>query len=393
MNLPLEGIRVVDLGRFVSAPFCGQLLADLGAEVIKVERPGKGEDGRILGPFLESNSLYVPTFNRNKKGVTIQTRDPEGLQLLKDLIRESDVVIENYRPGTIKKMGISYEDLKEINPRIILASISGYGQTGPDALKPAFDPVAQAAGGIYAITGTEESGPMGAGTIISDLTTGIYTAYAILAAVLQREKTGHGQYIDVAMVDCMVSLLHTYVANYSANGVIPPRHGNRDLISAPADCYKAKDGYVVMHAGEDKAYELLKKIIGDPRLADSKFDTHQGRVTHQEECESYIHEWFATKTAQEAEKELIVGGVMATTVNDMPRLFASEQLKARHSLVEIDIPYGGKCVFQANPLKMSDAPISYRRAPEIGEHNAEVLSSVLHKSEIEIADMKTRGII
>lgn len=390
---PLENIRVIDLGRFVSAPFCGQLLADMGAEVIKVERPEKGEDGRVLGPFLNGNSLYVPAFNRNKKGVTIQTRSPEGMQILKDLIAESDVVIENFRPGTIQKMGISYENLKKINPRIIVASISGYGQTGPDALKPAFDPVAQAAGGIYAITGTPESGPMGAGTIISDLTTGIYTAYAILAAILQREKTGCGQYIDIAMVDCMVSLLHTYVANYSANGVIPPRHGNRDLISAPADCYKAKDGYVVMHAGEDKAYELLKKVIGDPRMEDSKFDTHQGRVTHQEECEGYIHEWFATKTAEQAEKELIGGGVMATTVNDMPRLFASEQLKARNSLVEIDVPYGGKCVFQANPIKMSDAVIDYHRAPEIGEHNAQILSSILHKSEAEIADLVARKII
>lgn len=234
---------------------------------------------------------------------------------------------------------------------------------------------------------------MGAGTIISDLTTGIYTAYAILAAVIQREATGHGQYIDIAMVDCMVSLLHTYVANYSANGVIPPRHGNRDLISAPADCYKAKDGYVVMHAGEDKAYELLKKVIGDERLEDPKFDSHQGRVDHQEECESYIHEWFASRTAEQAEHELLKGGVMATTVNDMPRLFASEQLKARQSLVEIEVPYGGTCVFQGSPIKMSEAPVTYNRAPEIGEHNTQVLEDILHKTAEEINDLAKRGII
>ena len=218
---PLEGIRVVDLGRFVSAPFCGMLLADMGAEVIKVERPGRGEDARSIGPFMNGESLYVPTFNRNKKGMTIQTRSPEGMALLKDLIAKSDVVIENYRPGTIKKMGIDYEELAKINPGIILASISGYGQTGPDSLRPAFDPVAQAVGGLYAITGTETSGPLAAGTVISDLTTGLYTAYAILAAVLQRQQTGKGQYIDIAMVDCMVSMLHTYVANYSANGIEP----------------------------------------------------------------------------------------------------------------------------------------------------------------------------
>lgn len=393
---PLENIRVIDLGRFVSAPFCGQLLADMGAEVIKVERPGKGEDGRVLGPFKDGESLYVPAFNRNKKGITINTRDPEGMQILKDLIKSADVVIENYRPGTIKKMGISYEELKEINPRIIVASISGYGQTGPDAFKPAFDPIAQAVGGIYAITGTADSGPLGAGTIIADLSCGLYTAYGILCAIMQREKTGVGQYIDTAMVDSMVSFMHTYVANYSANGVIPPRHGNRDLISAPADCYKCKDGYVVMHAGEDKSYEILKEIIQDPRLEDHKFDTHQDRVTYQEEMEGYIQEWFAVRTAQEAADALSNGprgGVIAAVVNDMPRLFASEQLKARHTLVEMDTPYGNKCVFQGNPVKMSDYEVEYHRCPQIGEDNEAVLTGLLGYTADEVKAMKDKGVI
>jgi len=369
------------------------LLGDMGAEVIKVERPGKGEDGRALGPFMNGESLYVPVFNRNKKGVTIQTRSPEGIKLLKDLIRNADVVIENYRPGTIKKMGISYEELREINPRIILASISGYGQTGPDALKPAFDPVAQAVGGLYSITGTKDSGPLAAGTVISDLTTGIYTAYAILAAILQREKTGKGQYIDIAMVDCMVSMLHTYVADYAANGVVPERHGNRDPISAPADCYRAKDGYVVMHAGEDKTYEKLKKVVGDKRMDDPKFDTHQGRVDHQEEVEGYLHEWFEHKTAEEAERELVDGGVIAAIVHDMPRIFASEQIRARGTLVDLEVPNAGTCTFQGSPLKLSAAPVVYRRAPMIGEHNDEVLAGLLGKSAEEIAAFREKGVI
>lgn len=393
MVKPLEGIRVIDLGRFVSAPFCGMLLGDMGAEVIKVERPGKGEDARSLGPFMNGKSLYVPVFNRNKKGMTVQTRSPEGMALLKELIAKSDVVIENYRPGTIKKMGISYEEVKAVNPRVIMASISGFGQTGPDALKPAFDPVAQAVGGLYSVTGTEETGPLGAGTVISDLTTGLYTAYAILAAVLHREKTGKGQYIDVSMTDCMVSMLHTYVANYAANGVIPPRHGNRDLISAPADCYKTKDGYVVMHAGEDKAYELLKKVVNDPRMDDPKFDTHQGRVDNQEEVEGYLHQWFEARTAAEAEKALCDGGVIAAIVNDMPGLFRSEQLKARGTLVEMEVPGAGVCTFQGSPLKMSEAPVDYVRAPMIGEHNREILSSVLGRSEGEIAELERSGVL
>ncbi len=390
---PLEGIRVVDLGRFVSAPFCGMLLADMGAEVIKVEKPGRGEDARVIGPFMNGESLYVPTFNRNKKGMTIQTRSKEGMDLLKDLIRESDVLIENYRPGTVKKMGISYDDLKEINPRLIMASISGFGQTGPDALKPAFDPVAQAVGGLYAITGTKESGPVAAGTVISDLTTGLYTAYAILAAVIQRNTTGKGQYIDIAMVDCMVSMLHTYVANYSANGVIPERHGNRDPLSAPADCYKAKDGYVVMHAGEDKTYELLKKLIGDPAMEDPKFDTHQGRVDYQEELEGYVQEWFSERTAVEAEDALVKAGIITARVNDMPLLFQDRQIRARGDLIDLEVPNAGMCTFQGSPLHMSEAPVSYTRAPMVGEHNEQILSEILNRSEEQIEAYKKDGVI
>jgi len=391
---PLEGIRVVDLGRFVSAPFCGMLLADMGAEVIKVEKPGVGEDARSLGPFMKGQSLYVPTFNRNKKGMTIQTRSPEGMALLKELIKNADVVIENYRPGTINKMGIGYEDLKKINPRIILASISGFGQTGPDALRPAFDPVAQAVGGLYAITGTSESGPLAAGTIISDLTTGLYTAYAILAAVIEREKTGRGQYIDIAMVDCMISMMHTYVANYSANGIIPERHGNTDPLSVPADCYKTNDGgYVVMHAGEDKSWVVLKKLIGNPAMDDHRFDTHAGRVECREEVENYVRAWFKTKTAEEAEKELRDAGIISAPVNDMAGIFKSEQIRARGDLITLDVPGAGECVFQGSPIKMSDTEVTYQRAPKIGEHNMDVLKNVLHKTDEEIEQYQKEGAI
>lgn len=393
MIRPLEGIRVIDLGRFVSAPFCGMLLADMGAEVIKVERPGKGEDARSLGPFMNGESLYVPTFNRNKKGITLQLRSQEGMKLLRELIDKSDVMIENYRPGTLDKMGLGYEQVRGMNPRMILTSISGFGQTGPDALKPAFDPVAQAVGGLYSVTGTKDSGPLGAGTVISDLTTGLYTAYAILAAVLQREKTGEGQYIDISMTDCMVSFMHTYIANYAANGIIPPRHGNRDLLSAPADCYQAKDGYVVMHAGEDKTYVLLKKIIQDPRMEDPKFDTHQGRVDFQEELEGYVQAWFAERTATEAEAALVEGGVIAAAVNDLPRLFASQQLKARNTLVEMEVPGAGMCIFQGSPLHMLEAPVSYQRAPKIGEHNEEILSGLLGMAPETVEQLRQSGVI
>lgn len=390
---PLEGIRVLDLGRFVSAPFCGMMLADMGAEVIKVEKPGVGEDTRSVGPFKNGVSLYVPTYNRNKKGITLQTRTEEGIQLLKNLIRKSDVIIENFRPGTMQKMGLSYEEVKKIAPQIIMASISGFGQTGPDALKPAFDPVAQAAGGLYAVTGTKDTAPLGAGTIVADFTTGLYTAYAILAAVLQREKSGEGQYIDVAMTDCIVSFMHTYIANYTANGIVQEPHGNQDPLSVPADCYKTVDGHVVMHAGDDRPFSMLKELLCDPRLEDPKFDTHQGRVEHREELEGYVEQWFCDKTAAEAERLLTSKGIIATIVNDLPRLLASEQLKARNAFVELEVPGAGVCTFQANPIKMSDADIEYRRAPMVGEHNAEVYGSILGISAEGVEHLKQKGVI
>lgn len=390
---PLEGIRIIDLGRFVSAPFCGMLLGDLGAEVIKVEKPVSGEDSRGVGPFLNGASLYVPTFNRNKKGVTIQTRKQEGIQLLKELIQTADVLLENYRPGTLEKMGLGYKTIQKINPRMIVASISGFGQTGPDALRSAFDPIAQAVGGLYAITGTEQSGPLGAGTVIADLTTGLYTAYAILAAVIQRGRTGKGQYIDIAMTDCMVSLLHIYVPDYAANGTVPKRHGNRDPLSAPADCYQTADGYIVMHAGEDKAYASLKQLIADARLTDPKFDSHQGRVLYQEELEKYLRDWFKDKTTDEAERTLLNNGIMAARVYDMPHIFTSEQIKQRGMLVEMDVPNAGTCIFQGNPIHMSDLQISYKRAPMVGEHNQEIFGTLLKKEDGILRSMQEEGII
>jgi len=390
---PLEGIRVLDMGRFVSAPFCGMLLADMGAEVIKIEKPGRGEDTRNVGPFMNGKSLYVPTFNRNKKGITLQTRSEDGIRLLKKLICNADVLIENFRPGTMKKMGLGFDAIQELNPRIIMASISGYGQTGPDAEKPAFDPVAQAMGGLYAITGTESSGPLGTGTVIADLTTGLYTAYAILAALLHREKTGKGKYIDIAMTDCVVSMLHTYVANYSANGIIQAPHGNRDPLSVPADCYQTKDGYVVMHAGDDKPFKLLKELLGDARMENPKFDTHQGRIDCRDELEGYVQEWFKGKTAEEAEQLLAGKGIISSVVNDIPHLLQSKQLQARGAFVELEVPGAGMCTFQASPIKFSDATVTYQRAPMVGEHNEEIYKNLLGLDSAQMRHLIETGVI
>ncbi|MDR3717152.1 MAG: CoA transferase [Bryobacteraceae bacterium] len=392
MRKVLDGIRIIDLGRFVSAPFGAQFLADWGAEVIKVEKPG-GEPGRAL-VTKDGVSLYVPTFNRNKKGVTLETRSEEGKELLRKLIAKSDVLIENFVPGTMARMGLSLEEIHKINPRMIVASISGYGQKGPLAGRPVFDPVAQATSGLMSVTGTKESGPLVAGSVIIDHTAGLMMALGIMVALFDREHTGKGQYLDLSLVDCAIPFLQTYIPNYSANGVVAGLHGNKDLLSCPADTYLCSDGaYVYMHAGTQALYARLVDLINDDRLRDEKFATVQGRNDNQPELEEIVKEWFLMVTGAEAEAKLAAASVIGVEVSDIPRLFKSEQGKLRQQLVDMEVPGVGQVTFPANPIKLSDAPVEYQRAPTIGEHNSEVYGRVLGLSEAEIQHLSKIGAI
>jgi crotonobetainyl-CoA:carnitine CoA-transferase CaiB-like acyl-CoA transferase len=392
MSKILEGIRILDLGRFVSAPFGAQFLADWGAEVIKVEKPG-GEPGRLL-VTKNGVSLYVPTFNRNKKGVTLETRSEEGKELLRKLIAKSDVLIENFVPGTMARMGLSFEEIQKINPRMIVASVSGYGQKGPLASRPVFDPVAQATSGLMSVTGTVESGPLVAGTVIIDHTAGVMMALGILLALYDREHTGKGQYIDIALVDCAIPFLQTYIPNYSANGVVAGLHGNKDLLSCPADTYRCADGtYVYMHAGTQGLYARLLELINDDRLRDERFATVDGRNANQPELEEIVKEWFLTVTGEEAEAKLAEASVIGVVVSDIPQLFKSEQGKLRQQLVDMDVPGVGRVTFPGNPVKMSADTVEYRRAPTVGEHNAEVYGKLLGVSESELERLSKIGAI
>nr|WP_321980876.1 CoA transferase [uncultured Cohaesibacter sp.] len=393
MKKILEGIRILDMGRFVSAPFGAQFLADWGAEVIKIEKPKVGEPGRLL-VIKDGVSMYVPTFSRNKKGITIETRTKEGQDVLRKLIAKSDVLIENFVPGTMAKMGLSFEEIQKINPRMIVASISGYGQNGPLADRPVFDPVAQATSGLMSVTGTDESGPLVTGTVISDHITGWMMAMGVLLALIDRNNTGKGQHLDIGMLDSTLPLLQTYVPNYVATGEIASLHGNKDLLSCPADTYLCKDGtYVYMHAGTQNLYFRLVDLIDDDRLRDEKFQTVEGRMANQPELESYVSEWFLTVTGAQAEEKLAKARVIGVQVCDIPQIFKNKQIKARESIVDIEVPGLGPLPFIANPIKMSNHNVDYKPAPQIGEHNFEVLSELLGMTKEEVEHLTEVGAI
>lgn len=390
----LDGVRVLDLGRYISCPYCCQLLADMGAEVIKIEKVGKGDDGRHFGPYVDGVSLYVPTFSRNKKGITMQFRDERAKELLQQLIAKSDIVVENFRPGTMEKMGLSYEEVKKINPRIIMASISGFGQTGPESGRAMVDVVALALSGMMSLTGTPESGPMIVGTQIADHVAGIVCALGCLSALYEREKTGAGQYIDTAMIECLVPMLQTILPDFAMTGHKIGLHGNTDMLSCPADCYKAQDGYVIMYAGSDLLYGKLSDALGIPEMKDEKFSRVALRNENKEEVESILRKWVSERTADEVEQAWLAAGIPAAKVSDVEDVYNSEQLRSRNFFVDVEVPGIGKVPFAASPVRLSaHSETKYKPAPQMGEHNRDVYQGILGLTDEEIKALEDDHVI
>jgi len=390
----LTGIKVVDLGRYISCPYCCQLLADMGADVVKVERVVKGEDGRHFGPFVNDVSLYCPTFNRNKRGVTLDFRNDEGKTLLKELIAQADVLVENFRPGTMDAMGLGYDRVREINPSIVMASISGLGQTGPQSQRPLTDVSALALSGLMSLTGTEESGPMIVGTQVADHVAGMVCALGIVSALYDRVRTGKGQYIDTSMVECLVPMLQTILPDYAASGRMIGLHGNTDMLSCPSDCYKAQDGYVIMYAGSDALYTKLTDLIDEPGMRDSKFDSVASRNANKPEVESFVVSWAAKQTAEELESNLVSAGIPAAKVASVADVYDNSQLRARNAFVKIEVPGVGPVPFSVSPVRMSDhEDTEYRRAPGMGENNSEVYEEWLGLSAADVEGLEQRGVI
>lgn len=393
---PLENIKILDLTRVLAGPFCTMILSDLGAEVIKVEVPGSGDDARSFGPFKNGQSLYFVSINREKESISLNLKTKKGKEILKQLVQKVDVIIENYRPGTMEKLGLGYDDLKNVNPRLIYAASSGFGHTGPDSPKAAYDILAQAMGGIMSITGWPDTPPTRVGMSLGDITASLYTAIGIVAALYQRNITGKGQKVDVAMLDCQVSILENAITRCQVEKKPPQPIGNRHPTIAPFQAYKASDHYFVIAVGNDALWLKLCEALNRPDLLQNKiFSTNQSRTAHLEELNLELEKTLITKTADEWLNIIDNAGVPCGPINTIDKIMQNSQVLARNMIVEVNDPKAGTIKIAGNPLKMDtieEKPVR-KPAPAIGEHNHKIYGNLLGLSPSEIDNLKNEGII
>jgi len=396
MSKPLDGIVVLDLTRVLAGPFCTMILSDLGAEIIKVEIPGTGDDSRAFGPFIENRSLYFLSINRGKKSISLNLKTGKGKDMLKELVRKVDVIVENYRPGTMEKLGLGYEALKEINPRLIYAASSGFGHSGPYSQKPAYDILAQAMGGMMSITGWPGSAPTRVGISLGDITASLFTAIGINAALYQREKTGLGQKIDVAMLDSQVAILENALVRYQAEGRSPEPLGNRHPTIAPFQAYQASDDYFVVAVGNDNLWQTFCTALDrTDLLADNRFTSNKLRTEHVEELNALLEQTFITRTAQQWLDLFEQVRIPCAPINDVERVMHDPQVLARNMIVEVEDAVAGKVKIAGNPIKMTSLPEEKQRAkvPEVGEHNQEIYMNYLGLTEHELDRLRQDGVI
>ena len=388
----LEGLRVLDLSRVLAGPYCTMLLGDLGAEIIKIEQTGIGDDSRAYGPFIGKESAYFMSLNRGKKSIDLNLKDEADRQIFLDLVKQSDVVIENYRPGTMEKLGFEYEDLKKINPKIIYAAISGFGHSGPYRTRPAYDMIVQAMGGIMSITGEPGQAPVRVGSSIGDITAGIFGAVGILAAIEARHKTGEGQKVDIGMLDCQVAVLENAIARYLLSGEVPTPLGSRHPSIAPFQAFPTKDYYVIMSAGNDALWAKLCNVLGTPELIeDPRFKTNNDRNINIDVLCEIINKISVTKTTAEWMEILEAGGLPVGPINTVDKVVHDPQVIARDMIVEVEHPVAGKMKVAGNPIKLSATPGEVKNpAPVLGQHTDEVLKGLLSWSDDQVAAYRNR---
>ena len=403
----LGHLRVLDLTRVLAGPWCTQLLADLGAEVIKVERPGHGDDTRAWGPpYLKDSSgadtseaAYYLSANRGKLSVTIDISTPEGQSLLHKLAGCCDIVVENYLVGQLAKYRLDYASLAKINPRLIYCSITGFGQTGPHRTRAGYDFIMQGIGGFMSITGERDDrpggGPQKAGVAVSDLMTGMYSAVAILAAVTHRERTGEGQHIDMALYDVMLAMLANMNMNYLTSGEAPRRAGNAHQNIVPYQVFAAADGHIVVTVGNDSQFVKFCAAVGAPHLAaDARYRRNAGRVRNREVLISELEAIFRTKPVAFWVEQLDAEGVPCGPINDIAQALADPQVNARSLRIDLPHALAGHVPIVANPIKMSATPASYELPPPLlGEHTARVLRDYAGVDEKQLAALKAKGIV
>ena len=392
----LDGVIVLDLTRVLAGPYSGMMLADMGATVIKLENPKGGDDTRKMGPFINNNSVYYANFNRSKLGCTLNLKDPEGKEIFKELVKKADIVIENYRPGTMEKLGLGYDVLKEINPGIIYGAVSGFGHTGPYSKRAGYDIVGQAMGGLMSTTGWPDGPATRVGTPMGDVLGGLNMTIGILAALVNKQKTGLGEKVDVALVDSVASAMENITMIYQATGRIPQRIGNRYESTYPYDVFPAKDGDVVIAAGNNKLYGLLCDVMKQPELkTDPRFTEIKDRVQNHAAMREIICAWTIDYSIDEIDQLLNDAGCPACPVNTIDRLVKDPQIAgAREMFPEIDQPGIGKLQITAVPQHLTRTKAYPRKAaPLLGEDNEKIYGEFLGFDAVKLNELKANGTI
>ena len=381
---PLEGITVLDMTRVLSGPYCTMMLADMGARVIKIERPGRGDDTRAWGPpFVNGESAYFLSVNRNKESVTLDFKMPDGRRVLDALIARADVLVENFRPGTLARLGLGFDAVHERHPRLVYASVSGFGQTGPRRQEPGYDAVVQAEGGLMSITGSANGPGYRLGVAIADITAGMFAAYGVAVAVLAREGTGRGQLVDVGLFDSVAALLTYQAGIYFATGAVPQRLGNRHPTIVPYETFAAADGEFVLAVGNDAQWLKFCAVAGLSDLAaDPRFATNRSRVTAYDELRPLLERALRTRPRHAWIKELTAAGVPCGAVRDLDQVLSDPQLAARDMVVELEHPVAGAIRVLGVPVKLSgSAGAVHTPPPSLGQHTDHVLQDLLGLDE------------